>query len=151
MLPTQKEISLMNADLSKDGVEVVQRLFKAGNKHDLPGFLACFASDYRSDPPNHPNRAFQGREQVKKNWSAMFTEVPDLRLDILNLTTSGNLVWVESNWSGTLKDQSLFHWRGVTIFTVEGGEITAARLYMEPVDKAGPDIDTTVKEMTGQG
>ncbi len=140
----------MDSNLPADPMDVIHRLFAAGNEHHLPDFVACFASGYLSEQPAHPNRVFRGRGQVEKNWSAMFTEVPDIRLDILDQTVKGNQVWIECDWSGTFKDQTRFHWRGVSIFTVERGEITAARLYMEPVEAAGLDIDATVKEMTRQ-
>jgi hypothetical protein len=138
----------MDSNPSADPIEVIHRLFAAGNAHDLPRFVAFFASDYLSEQPNHPNRAFRGRAQVEKNWSATFREIPDIRLEILDQAVHGSQVWFESDWSGTFEDQSRFHWRGVSIFTVEGGEITAGRLYMEPVEESGLDIDATVKEMT---
>ena len=58
---------------------VVDRLNAALNAHDLEAFLACFHEDYGSDQPAHPERAFQGREQVRTNWAAVFEGVPDFR------------------------------------------------------------------------
>jgi ketosteroid isomerase-like protein len=58
---------------------VVERLNAAMNAHDLEAFLACFRDDYESEQPAHPDRAFQGREQVRSNWSAIFAGVPDFR------------------------------------------------------------------------
>ena len=65
-------------------LEAVQRLhIPAMNGHDLEAFLACFDPDYRSEQPAHPIRGFGGREQVKKNWSALFEGIPDLHADCL--------------------------------------------------------------------
>lgn len=138
----------MSSDLPENSIEVIHRLLKAGNEHNLPGLIACMAANYQSGPPAHPDRAFQGREHVEKNWSAMFEEIPDFRMELLDLAFNGDRVWIECKWSGTLKDQTPFHWRGVTIFTVEGNEITAGRLYMEPVQESGPGIDETMKKIT---
>jgi hypothetical protein len=138
----------MDPNLPENFTRLIDRLEKAGNRHDLPGLIACFAVDYQSGPPNHPDRAFQGRLQVEKNWSAIFEEIPDFRMEVLDLAVRGNRVWTEWHWWGTLKDNTLFNWRGVIIFTVESDEISAARLYMEPVERAGPGIEATVKAMT---
>ena len=138
----------MKPNIPENFIRLIDQLEKAGNRHDLAGFIAHFAVDYQSEPPNHPDRAFQGRAQVEKNWSAMFKEIPDFRMQVLDLAVNGNQVWTEWRWTGTLQDATLFDWRGVIIFTVEGNEITAARLYMEPVQAAGPGIDATVKKMT---
>ncbi len=57
-------------------VDVVERLHSAMNQHDLEAFLACFDRDYQSEQPAHPNRGFGGREQVEKNWRALFEGFP---------------------------------------------------------------------------
>jgi hypothetical protein len=80
----------------------------------------------------------------------MFTEIPDIHLELLDQAVHGSQVWFESDWSGTLTDKTRFHWRGVSIFTVEKGQIKAGRLYMGPVEESGLDIDATMKELTGQ-
>jgi ketosteroid isomerase-like protein len=129
-------------------MEVINRLLKAGNEHDLSGLVACMSEDYRSEQPVHPDRAFQGHDQVRKNWSAIFEQIPDLRMELLNAAVQGNQVWTEWQWSGTRRDDSRFDLRGVTIFTVEGDEITAGRLYMEAVQGDGAGIDAMVKKMT---
>jgi ketosteroid isomerase-like protein len=129
-------------------MEIINRLLKAGNEHDLSGFVACMSEDYKSEQPVHPDRDFQGRDQVRKNWSAIFEQVPDIRMELLNAAVQGNEVWTEWHWSGTRRDGSLFNLRGVTIFTVEGEEITAGRLYMEAVQGDGAGIDAMVKQIT---
>jgi limonene-1,2-epoxide hydrolase len=134
--------------MQPDPIEVINRLLKAGNEHDLSSLVACMSKDYKSEQPVHPDRAFQGRDQVRKNWSAIFEQIPDLRMELLNAAVQGNQVWTEWQWSGTRRDDSLFDLRGVTIFTVQGDEITAGRLYMEAVQGDGAGIDATVKQMT---
>jgi ketosteroid isomerase-like protein len=138
----------MNSLMQENIAGLIERLHEAGNQHDLQSMVAHFAPDYLSEPPNHPERAFRGRAQVEKNWSAMFAEVPDIRLEVLDMAVQGNQAWTEVDWSGTFKDQTPFHWRGVMLFTVEGDEVRAARLYMEPVEESGPGIDAAVKQIT---
>jgi ketosteroid isomerase-like protein len=124
---------------------VMERLQAAQNQHDLEAFLDCIDPDYQSEQPVHPGSAFRGREQVRKNWSAMFSGVPDFRAELLRSTTEGDTAWSEWHWSGTHADGTRLEMRGVTIFGVRDNRIAWGRLYMEPVDQAGAGIDAQVK------
>jgi ketosteroid isomerase-like protein len=127
---------------------VIERLFQAQNQHDLEAFLACIDPDYQSEQPCHPDRAFGSRDQVRKNWSNIFTNVLDFRSELLGSVTQGDQVWTEWRWYGTRIDGTRFEMRGVTIFGVQDDRIQSGRLYMEPVDEQGTGIDDSVKEMT---
>ena len=126
----------------------IARLADAMNRHDVAGLTALFAGDYRSEQPAHPNRGFSGADQVAANWSAMFAGVPDMQVDCLAETTDGDTSWSEWSWRGTHTDGSAFAMRGVVVFTIGDDDlIHAARLYMEPVEAAGPVIDEAVDEL----
>jgi hypothetical protein len=71
------------------------------NRHDLEAFLECFDPDYRSEQPIHPNRGFGGKEQVRKNWSAIFESFPDFEAELLRHTSDGGTVWSEWHWMAT--------------------------------------------------
>jgi hypothetical protein len=47
-------------------VSVAERLNVAMNAHDIEAFVACFAEDYESERPAHPDRAFRGREKMRE-------------------------------------------------------------------------------------
>jgi hypothetical protein len=130
--------------------EVLERLQHAMNQHDLEAFLACFASDYRSEQPAYPNRGFGGREQVEKNWSALFGGIPDFRAESLSSAVEGETVWTEWHWTGTRADRSPLDIRGVTLFGIRDGRIAWGRLYMEEVEAAGENIDETVRRLAGK-
>jgi predicted SnoaL-like aldol condensation-catalyzing enzyme len=85
------------------------------NAHDLEAHVACMHPDYRSAQPAHPNRGFGGREQVKKNWTAIYGAIPDFRAELLAVIAEGDTVWVEWHWTGNRSDGSPFAMRGVTI------------------------------------
>jgi hypothetical protein len=127
-----------------------ERLVQATNDHDLEAMLACFENDYRSEQPAHPARAFQGIDQVRKNWSAMLEAVPDVRWEILRSAETSDTAWVELRLEGTQPDGSKLHEIGVVIFGVPGEKIAWARLYLEDVEANGWDIDAEVKRMTGE-
>jgi hypothetical protein len=127
-----------------------ERLVQATNAHDLEAMLACFESDYRSEQPAHPARAFQGIDQVRKNWSAMLEAVPDVRWEILGSAEADDTAWVELRLTGTQADGSKLDEIGVIIFGVPEERIAWARLYLEDVEENGWDIDAEVKRMTGE-
>lgn len=130
--------------------DVLKRLHHAMNQRDLEEFLACFASDYRSEQPAHPNRGFGGREHVEKNWSALFTGIPDFRAESLATAVEGETVWTEWHWTDTRADRSPLDIRGVTLFGIRDGRIASGRLYMEEVEEAGENIDETVRRLAGE-
>ena len=126
---------------------VIERLVRAMNDHDLDEFVACFDPGYRSDQPNHPARSFEGSDQVRNNWSSLFSSMPDFLAELLSFAEEGERAWAEWRWTGTQADGSPFEWRGVTLFGVRDDRIAWGRLYMEPVEQAGSDIDETVGKM----
>jgi ketosteroid isomerase-like protein len=137
----------MGAQVKGKPAEVVERLHHAMNRHDLEAFLACFDPDYRSEQPVHPNRGFGGREQVEKNWSALFDGIPDFHAELLATSTEGDTLWSEWHWTGTRANEAPLDIRGVTLFEIQNGRIVSGRLYMEEVEEAGGDIDETVRRL----
>lgn len=126
---------------------MVERLVTVLNAHDPRQMAALFAPDYRSVQPVHPARGFGGREQVHANWTAVFAGVPDFAADLVSSCTVGSTDWAEWDWHGRHTDGTAFAMRGVTILTVRDDLIADMRLYMEPVDAAGGDIDAAVADL----
>ncbi|CAN5312348.1 hypothetical protein BH24ACT19_BH24ACT19_18590 [soil metagenome] len=94
---------------------LVEHLQQAINQHDLDALAACFDPDYQSEFPVHPDRAFRGHDQMRKNWSRIFSAVPDIEAVLLRYTC------------------------GLTIQGVQQDRIAWARLYMEPAQESGTD------------
>jgi ketosteroid isomerase-like protein len=126
----------------------LQRVQAAQNQHDLEAFLACFDPDFVSEQPAHPDRAFRGREQVRKNWSAIFNSTPDFQSEILRAINAGGIEWAEWRWYGTRVDGTQLDLRCVTIFGIQDDRITWGRLYIEPLEEKGAGIDQAVKSYT---
>jgi ketosteroid isomerase-like protein len=124
---------------------VIERLREAINQHDPDAMVECFHPDYSSEQPAHPNRGFGGKDQVHKNWSGMFAGFPDLEARVLRQSVDGDVVWNEWLWSATGLQMA-----GVTVMGIREGRIAWARLYMEPVEQAGQDIDEAMRTITGQ-
>jgi ketosteroid isomerase-like protein len=116
---------------------VIERMRDAINAHDLDVLAACFAPDYASEFPAHPDRAFRGIEPMRRNWTQIFAGVPDLAATLLRCTADGETVWAEWEWQGARADGAPFAMRGVTIQGVRDDRVVWARLYMEPVQEGG--------------
>ena len=127
--------------------KVMNRLLAALNAHDLDAFVACFTADYRSAQPAHPSRAFEGSDKVRENWTSVFAGIPDLNVELLlSASTDDGVEIGEWHWRGTHTDGSPFAMRGVTVMGIDGERIAWGRLYMEPIERDGADIDQMVRE-----
>ena len=127
---------------------VAQRLCAALNAHDIEAFADCFAEDYDSAQPAHPDRAFRGRAQAKANWTAIFAGVPEFRAELVRADVAGDVEWSEWSWHGTQADGSALEMAGVIVGGVRDGRLAWARPYVEPVERAGAGIDAAVRAMT---
>ena len=127
--------------------DLMNRLLAALNEHDLDAFVECFASDYRSEQPAHPDRRFEGRNKVRENWTSVFAGIPDFRAELLASASIGDSVEIgEWHWRGTHTDGTPFAMAGVTVMGIEDQHIAWGRLYMEVIEQDGSDIDAMVRE-----
>ena len=62
-------------------------------------------------------------------------------------STTGNIERGEVDWRGHHADGSTFAMRGVIVATIHDGQIAAARLYVEPVELSGADIEAAVEHL----
>lgn len=127
-----------------DPNELVERLRQAVDDHDIEAVVACFAADYRNETPAHPGRGFEGRDQVRTNWTRIFSGVPDVRATVLRTAVDGDLVWSEWELAGHHLDGRRQVLRGVIIFGARAGRLTWARFYLEPVDTGEGGVDAAV-------
>ena len=129
--------------------KAVDRLAAAINAHDLEALVSCFDVGFVNDTPAHPDRSFSGAAQVRENWARIFAGVPDLQARIVGQTVDDTAAWTEWDWTGTRRDGSSHHMRGVTITTVGREAITGVRFFMEPVTADGLDVAAAINRLTG--
>ncbi|MBT2532917.1 nuclear transport factor 2 family protein [Arthrobacter sp. ISL-48] len=129
--------------------DILQRLLRSVNAHSLDDLVACFAGDYLNETPVHPQRGFRGREQVRRNWTQIFSQVPDIRARVHGTAGHGDTLWTEWEMSGTRTDAASFLMRGVVIFGVTKGLISSARFYLEPVEDVSGDVNAAVSRVVG--
>jgi ketosteroid isomerase-like protein len=135
--------------MSSSPAELVQRLAQATNDHDLDAIVACFATDYVNETPAHPERGFQGRDQVRNNWTQILNGVPDISARVLALAVDDETVWSEWEMAGTRRDGAAHLMRGVNIFVVTDSLIHSARFYLEPVDLESGAVEQFVRATVG--
>ena len=114
--------------MAATGLEVIRELVERTNAHDLEGMAALMHEDYESEQPFHPARGFGGRAQMKANWGAILTGVPDLRAEVPASVQDGDVVWSEWHWWGTTESREPFEMRAITQFTVRDGLVVSGRL-----------------------
>jgi ketosteroid isomerase-like protein len=127
-------------------MDLVDRLVRAVNDHDLDGVVACFSEDYENETPVHPARGFKGRDQVRRNWEQIFAFVPDLHAAVIRRVADGETAWTEWEMTGTRRDGSAHHMRGVILFGVRDDVAQWARFYLEPVDGGEGNVDDAIRE-----
>jgi ketosteroid isomerase-like protein len=127
----------------------MDRLTAAQNAHDLEAMLACFHADYRSEQPLFPSRTFQGVDQVRTNWSALFEAIPDFHAELVRFAAEGDTLFAEVHWTGTKANGEALDERGVFIAGVTDDRIAWARLYVAEVERGGAGIDAAVRDMAG--
>lgn len=130
--------------MPSDSLPFLLRLQQATNDHDLDALVDCFDPGYRNEAPAHPSRAFEGTDQVRRNWQQIFTFVPDVQARVLNHVVDGSDVWSEWEMSGTRADGTPHLMRGIIVFGVRDDRALSARFYLEPVDEARTTADDAV-------
>ena len=130
---------------------VIQRLVDATNRHDLDALVECFAPDYNSDTPAHPDRNFHGRDQVRTNWSNIFAGVPDLSSTLLRWVADGETLWTEWHHQGTRRDGHPHEMVGVGVFELSDDRLQSVRFYLEPVQRDGVDATAGARNIVGAG
>lgn len=129
---------------------LLARIARAINDHDLDGLTDAFSQDVDSRQPVHPQRDFQGHDQIGANWAAIFDGIPDISAHLIRSATNGDTVWAEWDWRGTRRDGQPHLMRGVTILGERDGRAAWVRFFMEPVDLMGDDIDGAIRQMTSR-
>lgn len=144
--------------MADDVPPVLARIQDAIAAHDAAALADCFAVDYRNETPAHPARSFTGREQVRRNWTVLLGDIPDLTATLVRWSRGPGdpeAVWAEWDWTGTRLDGPTIRLRGVTVLGVgahgsDAGAVRWARFYMEPVDDDPADATEAVSRTVGR-
>lgn len=123
---------------------VFDRLETALNQHDRQAISACYGDDVALVAPEG---AFKGRDEATAYLVSFLDAFPDLHIDNLSKTTSGDVAIDEWIFTGTntgplaLPDGTnvpatgrRVNVRGCDVAVVTGGAITSHRVYYDLLD-----------------
>lgn len=133
--------------MSSDPEAVAQRWITSLSAHDLEAAVDCFDAAYVDEAPARRGESVQGQDSVRRNFSMLLSDLPDLTANISRTVADGDDVWMEWNMRGTRRDGTLLEFVGVNIFQVKDGRFRSGRIYTEIVRDAG-GIDAQINRMT---
>ena len=79
--------------------DVINKFVETINNHDIEAIYEYMAVDHRFI--DSMGRTVAGRDEMKKSWIAFFKIVPDYRITISEVFSSGNKIVLLGNASGT--------------------------------------------------
>jgi ketosteroid isomerase-like protein len=123
---------------------LLERMRAALDAHDLATFVEFFREDYVGERPRHPGSPMSSREDVRRNWAEVISDVPDLRVDVPAAVEDGNTIWSEWRAYGTARSGAMLELRGVIIFGTQDGLVAWSRMYLEPVEQEGVPLSDLV-------
>jgi predicted ester cyclase len=126
---------------------VATRWVEAMTSHDLEAAVDCFDPEYEDTAPARIGERVHGQDGVRRNFAALFADIPNLRAELLGAVNAGDTVWMEWRMYGTRLDQSPFEFVGVNIFEVRNNRLHRGRIYSELVRDVG-NIDAQIERMT---
>jgi len=126
---------------------LLERMRAALDAHDLDAFVGFFREDYVGERPRHPGSPMSSRDDVRRNWEEVLSDVADLRVDVPAAVEDGNTIWSEWRAYGTARSGATLELRGVIIFGIQDDQVAWSRMYMEPVEHEGVPLT----ELTGVG
>ena len=126
---------------------LLERMRAALDAHDLDAFVGFFREDYVGERPRHPDSPMSSRDDVRRNWEEVLSDVADLRVDVPAAVEDGNTIWSEWRAYGTARSGATLELRGVIIFGIQDDQVAWSRMYMEPVEHEGVPLT----ELTGVG
>lgn len=132
--------------MSSDPEAVAQRWITSLSAHDLEAAVDCFDTAYVDEAPARRGESVQGQDSVRRNFSMLLSDLPDLTANISRTVADGDDVWIEWSMRGTRQDGTLLEFVGVNIFQVKDGRFRSGRIYTEIVRDAG-GIDAQINRM----
>jgi ketosteroid isomerase-like protein len=123
---------------------LLERIRAALDAHDLDTFVEFFRDDYIGERPRHPGSPMSSREDVRRNWAEVISDVPNLRVDVPAAAQDGNTIWSEWRAYGTARSGAMLELRGVIIFGIQDGLVAWSRMYLEPVEQEGVPLSDLV-------
>ena len=110
----------------------IDRFNEAFNRHDADALAALLTDDtvFEDTSPAPDGRRIQGKQAVVEFWRAWFERNADARFEAEDVIVSANratVLWVYHK----VRNGQPWHLRGVDVFTVKDGKVTAKLAYVK--------------------
>lgn len=112
----------------------LQNLVNAINRQDPAAITGCFTTDYACETPWQAAGSFAGNEHVRRNWTLMYADLPDIKAEVLRSTADVAEIWSEWVMRGTRQDGSPRVFRGMVLLDITDGLIAHSRFYLLPAE-----------------
>jgi steroid delta-isomerase-like uncharacterized protein len=128
-------VSCLGAAAGRDkSADLIQRQYAAWNAHDANQVASFYTEEVVYEDVAFGIKA-RGQEELRKMAAGFFTGVPDLKLEIVSHTSTGNRGSVEWVFSGTdvglYKTGKKFSVRGASVYELRGGKFSSNRDYYD--------------------
>ena len=107
-------------------MQLIRRVTKAFDEHDLDAIMADFADDAVFEAPRGPDpwgRRVVGREAIREAFAGRFSGIPDVRYQADEHLVDGDRGASEWTLSGTTTDGQRIEVRGCDLWTFRAGKI----------------------------
>jgi ketosteroid isomerase-like protein len=109
-----------------EAMQLIRRVTKAFDEHDLDAIMADFADDAVFEAPRGPDpwgRRVLGREAIREAFAGRFSGIPDVRYQGDEHFVDGDRGGSEWTLSGTTTDGQRIEVRGCDLWTFRAGKI----------------------------
>ena len=110
----------------------MERFNEAFNRHDADGLAQWLSDDtvFEDTSPAPDGRRIEGKAAVVAHWRAWFARNTDARFEAEDTIVAGDRVVVRWIYRKQ-REGKPWHIRGVDVFTVRDGKVTAKRAYVK--------------------
>lgn len=110
----------------------IDRFNEVFNRHDADALAPLLTDDtvFEDTSPAPDGRRIQGKQAVVEFWQAWFERNADARFEAEDVIVSANratVLWVYHK----MRNGQPWHLRGVDVFTVKDGKVTAKLAYVK--------------------
>ena len=124
--------SVQGSQQPASAASVVARFNEAFNRHDADGLAQWLSDDtvFEDTSPAPDGRRIEGKAAVVAHWRAWFARNTDARFEAEDTIVAGDRVVVRWIYRKQ-RDGKPWHIRGVDVFTVRDGKVTAKLAYVK--------------------
>ena len=117
-------------------LETVDALCAAFNSHDLDAVMDLFAEDavfVNAKGPDGNGQRFEGKEEIRKIFGALFDAMPDIQWVGTN-TVCGNRAISEWRRTATAPNGEKQDWLGCDLYTFRDGKVAVKDVYFKIIE-----------------